>query len=88
MKVAAIGCGHWAKPLCGTFLSYALNSISDPSEDLRKFSEKYNVPHLIIVVLESDCDGVVISAQQGCMLLWPKRRLQQESMFMLKKPWQ
>ena len=52
------------KPLAELFELGALNSISDPSEDLcRKFSAEYNVPALdYSEVLESDCDGVVISA--------------------------
>ena len=65
MKVAVIGCGHWGKNLLRNFFELgALNSISDPSEDLcRKFSAEYNVPALdYSEVLESDCDGVVISA--------------------------
>ena len=51
MKVAVIGCEALGQNLLRNFFELgALNSISDPSEDLcRKFSAEYNVQHLIIV---------------------------------------
>ena len=63
--VAVIGCGHWGKNLIRNFAELgALESISDPNTELaNQFSTQYNVPaHDFEVILDGDCDGVVIAA--------------------------